>query len=147
MEISIILKKSEIMYDAMNETYLLSRQAGDDVKKSFMIQASENGDESYRLLNSMKQAMSEIRSALHFLDMGMREAGDDIAVTIDAPSRLDLSFSEPLRDMMHKYAACRILEDWLATSYPEAANGYSAKAKAAIMGIQSCIRKKAPTRP
>lgn len=157
-DITITLKKDEILYDVENTAYLVgnSRATGDNYEQVSNIQNSgEEGDRNF-ILRAIDTAFNEVKKNLsRYIDETKATDNNDL---IDAENSFILNLkvvdmfneasTESLKSSTHDYITSAALRDWFGNVKPDEMPIYEARViKAHDNMLSALYRKKAPKRP
>ncbi len=156
--ITITLKKSEILYDIENATYLVgeSRREGANFEQVSNIQNSGEGGDRNLVLRSIETAFGEVKRNLsRYIDEtknaannALMDATGDLVLSLSVVDLFNEASTESLKSATHDYIVNASLRDWFLTVKPEEAKVYDEKRVAANVNMLSALyRKTAPKRP
>lgn len=158
-------KKSEILYDVMNETHIKAQgkfARGDKSIVAYVLQASDDDSDINKLVRSLQNAMSSLKTHLsHVLvtdgdessaDNILMENGteqDDIILKLNVSSRFNKAYTSTIINNAHRYIVNTCIADWFVARDSENANAkdYFALASNAINDVQASFVKLPPARP
>lgn len=152
MEATFSLRKSELMFDAMNETHLAAKDRvshGMASKEAYAVQASEDSPDSSKLLSSMKQAIFSFQSAFSSLSRNPRIVydNDDIVMTVNVSPRFDTGYVPVIESLFHGYVVSMMLYDWFVITDAQRAAAYMAHAQKNLSESLAAFVKNPPRRP
>lgn len=158
MDITINLKKSELIFDVMNETYIVAHaQFARDGKsrEAYSVQATE--DEKNKLLRSMQGGFASLKAHLAYYlkandettadNILMSDDQDEIILTLTVSERFNKAYTQTIAENVHKYICNKMLFDWFAAVQPERAAAYNEISKMCLIEIDASFVKVAPVRP
>ena len=156
--ITITLKKSELLYDIDNTSYIVgnSRSNGTNFEQVSNIQNSGEEEDRNFILRSLDTAYGEVKRNLsRYIDETMATANNDLMLEtgdfVIALSVVDVfneASTESLKSAAHEYIVASALSDWFSNVKPDEVAIYqNRKQNAAISLLSSLYRKKAPLRP
>lgn len=163
-EIKLILIKSEIIYDVMNECHIVSknRSTGQNAEQVYNIQADTSEDShKNKLLRSLAENVQELKTNLYsFLSAGTSsaqqvnniqdtESGDDsnYVITLNVSKRFNDAYNQSLVELCHKWLKQRMLYDWYEAAKPDEAKRYFDLAQLTMVAIRNSFYLMPPTRP
>lgn len=157
-DITITLKKNEILYDIENTTYLVgnSRSTGENFEQVSNMQNSGEGEDRNFVLRSIETAYAEVKRILsRYINEDMAAANNalmlatgDFVLSLNVVDVFNESATESLKGAAHEYIIASALMDWFANVKPDEMTIYQTrKQEAAVNLLASLYRKKAPTRP
>ena len=157
-DITITLKKDEILYDIENTSYLVgnSRSTGNNFEQVSNIQNSGEGEDRNFILRSVENAFNEAKRNLsRYVDETktasdnalMVESGDFI-LTLNVVDMFNEASTDTLKSSVHEFITSSALMDWFANVKPDEMVVYqNRKTEANLSMLSSLYRKKAPARP
>ena len=157
-DVTITLKKDEILYDIENTTYLVgnSRSTGDNFEQVSNMQNSGEGEDRSFVLRSIETAYAEVKRILsRYINEDMAAANNelmlatgDFVLSLNVVDVFNESATESLKSAAHEYIISSALMDWFANVKPDEMTIYQTrKQEAAVNLLASLYRKKAPSRP
>ena len=157
-DVTITLKKDEILYDIENTTYLVgnSRSTGDNFEQVSNMQNSGEGEDRNFVLRSIETAYAEVKRILsRYINEDMAAANNelmlatgDFVLSLNVVDVFNESATESLKGAAHEYIISSALMDWFANVKPDEMTIYQTrKQEAAVNLLASLYRKKAPSRP
>lgn len=157
-DITITLKKDEILYDIENTTYLVgnSRSTGDNFEQVSNMQNSGEGEDRNFVLRSVETAFAEVKRILsRYINEDMAAANNDLmlatgdfVLSLNVVDVFNESATESLKGAAHEYIISSALMDWFANVKPDEMTIYQTrKQEASVNLLASLYRKKAPSRP
>ena len=156
--ITITLKKTEILYDIENTTYLVgnSRSTGTNFEQVSNMQNSGEEEDRNFILRSVENAFFEAKRNLsRYIDETktatdnelMTETGD-LVLTLNVTDMFNEASTDALKSSSHEFIIASALTDWFANVKPDEMTIYQARKNAAHVNMLSALyRKKAPLRP
>ena len=156
--ITITLKKSELLYDIENASYIVgnSRSNGANFEQVSNIQNSGEGEDRNFILRSLETAYGEVKRNLsRYIDETMSainnelmEETGDFVIALQVVDVFNEASTESLKSAAHEYLVASALADWFSNVKPDEIAIYQGrKQNAAISLLSSLYRKKAPSRP
>lgn len=157
-DITITLKKDELLYDVENTSYLVgnSRSTGDNFEQVSNIQNSGEGEDRNFILRSVENAFNEVKRNLsRYIDETktasnnalMADTGDFV-LTLKVVDVFNEASTDTLKSATHEYIVSSALMDWFANVKPDEMVIYqNRKVEANINMLSALYRKKAPARP
>lgn len=166
--ITVILYKSEVVYDVQNKTHLTarSRQNGDNVEFTANIQVNDNDPEMNQVMRSIGNGFDKLAARLapyrkemapeehrpHH-DYGMpetMEADNAMMETRDNEMKIELvmtnnfnqSFLGAAITAMHEYLVNTVLAEWYTLTSPSDAAFYYSQAESNFQDVKSCLEKR-----
>ena len=157
-DITITLKKDEILYDIENTTYLVgnSRSTGDNFEQVSNMQNSGEGEDRNFVLRSIETAYAEVKRILsRYINEDMAATNNelmlatgDFVLSLNVVDVFNESATESLKGAAHEYIIASALMDWFANVKPDEMTIYQTrKQEASVNLLASLYRKKAPSRP
>lgn len=157
-DITITLKKDELLYDVENTSYLVgnSRSTGDNFEQVSNIQNSGEGEDRNFILRSVENAFNEVKRNLsRYIDETktasnnalMSDTGDFV-LTLKVVDVFNEASTDTLKSATHEFIVSSALMDWFANVKPDEMVIYqNRKVEANISMLSALYRKKAPARP
>ncbi len=157
-DITITLKKDELLYDVENTSYLVgnSRSTGDNFEQVSNIQNSGEGEDRNFILRSVENAFNEVKRNLsRYIDETktasnnalMADTGDFV-LTLKVVDVFNEASTDTLKSATHEFIVSSALMDWFANVKPDEMVIYqNRKVEANISMLSALYRKKAPARP
>ena len=157
-DVTITLKKDEILYDIENTTYLVgnSRSTGENFEQVSNMQNSGEGEDRNFVLRSIETAYAEVKRILsRYINEDMAAANNelmlatgDFVLSLNVVDVFNESATESLKGAAHEYIISSALMDWFANVKPDEMTIYQTrKQEASVNLLASLYRKKAPSRP
>ena len=157
-DVTITLKKAEILYDIENTTYLVgnSRSTGDNFEQVSNMQNSGEGEDRNFVLRSIETAYAEVKRILsRYINEDMDAANNelmlatgDFVLSLSVVEVFNEAATESLKSAAHEYIIASALMDWFANVKPDEMTIYQTrKQEASVNLLASLYRKKAPSRP
>lgn len=157
-DITITLKKNEILYDIENTTYLVgnSRSTGENFEQVSNMQNSGEGEDRNFVLRSIETAYAEVKRILsRYINEDMDAVNNDLmlatgdfVLSLNVVDVFNESATESLKGAAHEYIIASALMDWFANVKPDEMTIYQTrKQEASVNLLASLYRKKAPARP
>lgn len=157
-DVTITLKKDEILYDIENTTYLVgnSRSTGENFEQVSNMQNSGEGEDRNFVLRSIETAYAEVKRILsRYINEDMAAANNDLmlatgdfVLSLNVVDVFNESATESLKGAAHEYIIASALMDWFANVKPDEMTIYQTrKQEASVNLLASLYRKKAPLRP
>ena len=162
--LSVTLEVKELMYDAMNKTYLTGKareadQKGQNYESASNMQASEDDENSYQLRRSMANAFSSLKSLLgEYLDEECSTSNNKVDEKIDGDGQLTLGFKLPsnynnasadaLGNNLHAYIVDVMVAEWFTITNPGDAQVYAQHSILSLENAKRALYKRSrPSRP
>lgn len=156
--VKITLKKSELLYDIENTSYLVgnSRSTESNFEQVSNMQNSGEGEDRNFILRSLETAFAEIKrnlsryidETMNATDNTLMDATGDFVISLSVVDVFNEAATESLKAASHEYIISSALTDWFANVKPDEMAVYqNRKQEAAVNVLASLYRKKAPTRP
>lgn len=155
--ITLAFKKSEILYDVENASYLVgnSRSDGSNFEQVSNIQNSGEGEDMNFILRSIDSAFGKAKTILsRFINESATTVintliGDsgDLSIALKVMDAFNEASTDILKSSIHEYIVASCLEDWFANMKSEDVTIYQNRKKDAYATILVALyRKKAPVR-
>ncbi len=138
---TLTFHRSEILYDCDNcafvEGDIADTQDMDHARHQIQdITADGNVDRVTRVMNLAHAEViemlfpftkSDVQDALKLDDK--KEEPDTYTVELNLPGKFSTTTVNLLRNLIHEYIVCRVLQDWLSITYPKSADIWAVKAE------------------
>ena len=162
--IEVKVEVKELMYDAMNKTFLTGQarkaEAQDqNYQAASNMQASEDNENSYQLRRSLTNAFTALKSLLgEYLDEDKTTANNRIPALVDEDGQLTLAFSLPsnfnnasvdsLGAGIHAYITDMMIGEWFTITNKADAADYINHANISLETVKRALYKRSrPVRP
>lgn len=162
--LSVTLEVKELMFDAMNKTFLTGKareaeQKGQNYESASNMQASEDDENSYQLRRSLANAFSSLKSLLgEYLDEDCSTSNNLIDKKVDEDGQLVLAFKLPsnynnasadaLGNSLHAYVVDVMVAEWFTITNREDAQTYAQHSLLSLENAKRALYKRSrPSRP
>lgn len=157
VEITITLKRDEIMADVVNAAHITGRRlnvAGNE-EKAADIQTPEEGADKYVVARAMSEGLSAVRKECgRYLSSGrktdtnsLEDVTGDYVLTLAMPDRWNFGATSRLTALSNAYVRDWCIYSIFEKTNPEEAAGYLAKAQASLSEIKPVLEMRtAPVR-
>lgn len=142
----LVFKRSELLYDASNYSFLEAdiMKGDDEYLKHQVFDIDQNGnvDRVTRVLNLAHAECVEMLFPYTNRETETNEIDDTLTspefyrIEMSIPCTFSATTIELLKNLIHEYLICRVLEDWMSITKPESQSNWREKLEAAKRKIQ-----------
>ncbi len=150
--VKITIKRSWLLFDIMNETFLRGRtiQNRENHKEVASMFASEDEENREKILRSIKKAFAEIQCELaEYLDEKGTETDNshwdgstDLVFNLTMPSNFNEAATTGVGETIHDYMKNLAIAEWYAVTNPGDAEKYIAFAQKSMENIRYAVSKR-----
>ena len=157
-EITITLKKSELLFDIENTAFLVGRNRSDganfeqvhniqntgaDEDRNFILRGIETA-----FLDAKKMLIRYIHESNRETDNELIDEASDLVITLVHAYMFNEAATDNLRSAIHEYIVSSSLLDWFSVVKPDEVQIYEKRRQvAAIAILNAFFRRNAPQRP
>lgn len=139
--VNLIFKRSEILYDVSNYSFIegdIMKSDDEHLKHQvFDIGQKGNVDRVIRILSLAHAECVEMlfpytnRETSNIILDNILSEPEEYHITMCIPNNFSETTVELLKNLIHEYLVCRVLEDWMSITKPESQANWREKLEAA----------------